>query len=524
MANPTNDATNWMGGSDVPLTGFSWKSGGTRDTTGIILWSDVFLSTNKIGEKLAIVLMDTQGLFDSKTSPADNSRIFALGTLLSSKQIFNIDDVIQENQLQYLQLATDFARLAANDNQKSFKTKPFQRLLFLIRDWSYPDDEPYGFTGGHSYLFNNLKIEENQHESLISVREHIFSSFEDISCFLMPFPGKAVTRSNYDGSWLKMDEDFKDELKILIETLLHPDKLVIKKINNLELTAAELRSYIDVYFRVFQSNEIVEAQSLYEITVTEQINNLIQKAMQTYKENLIKANRLDASNFVAKLNDAHQDSKTIAINQFNNAHKMGSAKIHLKFRNELENKIEQTFSEWKVDAIQNHEKLAAEIKKTQEKEAENERLKQEQLRAYQEHQDTIKEIQRNNETYSQQQLEKYNEISRELNKVKEEKDAYQYIASQLQKFGQSIYELTVTNDLNNLVEQGLQAYKDNFAKPNHPNASNYVEKLNNAHQVAKTIAINQFIKAKKMGNDDHLLKFRNILEKKIEETFSELKN
>ena len=92
-----------MGGKDEPLRGFSWKGGVKRDTSGIIVWSDIFLHEAK-GKKLAIILMDTQGLFDTKTSPTENSRIFALGTLASSIQIFNLNDVIQENQLEYLQV------------------------------------------------------------------------------------------------------------------------------------------------------------------------------------------------------------------------------------------------------------------------------------------------------------------------------------------------------------------------------------------------------------------------------------
>ena len=354
MSNPMNDTANWMGAADVPLTGFSWRSGGTRDTTGIIIWSDVFLATNEIGEKYSIVLMDTQGLFDSETSPADNSRIFALGTLISSVQIFNLNGVIEENQLQYLQLATDFAKLAANDNQQTITTKPFQKLMFLIRDWSYPDDYAYGFTGGNSYLMKNLEIKENQHKSLKSVREYIFSSFENISCCLLPTPGKFVTKVIYDGSWSKMDEDFKDELKILIETLLHPQNLVIKKINNHELTAAELKNYIEVYFQVFQSNELVGAQSLYEITVTEQMNFLIQKGLQTYKEHFFQEDHHDN-----QLNQmVHNVAKMIAIGQFIKAQKMGSTRQHLMFQNQLDNKIEQTFSEWKIDAKIRNEKLA----------------------------------------------------------------------------------------------------------------------------------------------------------------------
>jgi atlastin len=103
--NSLSNSGDWMGGEDDPLTGFSWKSGSVRDTTGIVMWSDVFLHTDDdTGDDLAIILMDSQGLFDSDTTSADNSRILALSLLMSSIQIININDIIQEDQLQYLQV------------------------------------------------------------------------------------------------------------------------------------------------------------------------------------------------------------------------------------------------------------------------------------------------------------------------------------------------------------------------------------------------------------------------------------
>ena len=124
-----------MGEEDESLAGFSWRSGSVRDTTGIIIWNDVFLHTDDdTGEDIAIILMDTQGLFDNETTPIDNSRIFALGTLISSIQVLNLSGVIQEDQLQYLQFATEFANHAVK-NCHSITEKPFQNLMFLIRDW-----------------------------------------------------------------------------------------------------------------------------------------------------------------------------------------------------------------------------------------------------------------------------------------------------------------------------------------------------------------------------------------------------
>lgn len=102
--NPCNTPS-WVGSKDEPLSGFSWKSGVERNTTGIVIWNDIFFHTVDVtGEKLAIVVMDTQGLFDNETTPMENSRIFALSTLISSIQVLNLSNLIQEDQLQYLQV------------------------------------------------------------------------------------------------------------------------------------------------------------------------------------------------------------------------------------------------------------------------------------------------------------------------------------------------------------------------------------------------------------------------------------
>lgn len=74
-----------------------------RDTTGIKIWSDVFLYEDpSTGDEIAIIIMDTQGLFDSETSTEGNARIFSLGTLISSVQVLNLMQIIQEDHLQWV--------------------------------------------------------------------------------------------------------------------------------------------------------------------------------------------------------------------------------------------------------------------------------------------------------------------------------------------------------------------------------------------------------------------------------------
>ena len=67
----------WFEGQDnnglLQLTGFQFKKGRTRETTGIYVCDKVFLVPNdhKSG-KVAVVLMDTQGMFDPESSDTEN--------------------------------------------------------------------------------------------------------------------------------------------------------------------------------------------------------------------------------------------------------------------------------------------------------------------------------------------------------------------------------------------------------------------------------------------------------------------
>ena len=78
--------SDWLADSGAPLKGFSWRGGSERDTTGILMWSEPFVIKTDDGKELAIVLMDTQGAFDSEYTLKDSATVFALSTMTSSIQ------------------------------------------------------------------------------------------------------------------------------------------------------------------------------------------------------------------------------------------------------------------------------------------------------------------------------------------------------------------------------------------------------------------------------------------------------
>lgn len=78
-----SDTDDWLN-MTVPLKKhFQWKSGSAPHTKGIFVWPEPFVIKQKSGE-VAVLLMDTQGIFDYMSSMEENSMIFSLAAISSS--------------------------------------------------------------------------------------------------------------------------------------------------------------------------------------------------------------------------------------------------------------------------------------------------------------------------------------------------------------------------------------------------------------------------------------------------------
>ncbi|XP_055679839.1 atlastin isoform X2 [Lutzomyia longipalpis] len=336
----------WLGSDSEPLKGFSWRGGSERDTTGILMWSDIFLHDYPNGLKVAIILLDTQGAFDSQSTVRDCATVFALSTMVSSVQIFNLSQNIQEDDLQHLQLFTEYGRLALADSGKT----PFQRLQFLVRDWSFPYEAPYGAEGGEMILKRRLEVSDKQHPELQSLRRHIKSCFSKIACFLMPHPGLTVaTNPKFDGRLADITDEFKDSLKELLPQILAPENLVIKEINGQRVRARELIQYFVSYMNIYKGSELPEPKSM--LVATAEANNLtaVAEAKDLYvqlMEDVCGGTKPFLSN--AHLDAEHQRIKEKALHQFSAKRKMGGDEFSEKYREKLDNDLEESFGNFRA--------------------------------------------------------------------------------------------------------------------------------------------------------------------------------
>lgn len=78
--------------------------------------------------KVCVLLMDTQGAFDSQSTVKDCATVFALSLMISSVHVYNIMQNLQEDDLQHLHLFTEYGKIALEDSHET----PFQVTLFFF--------------------------------------------------------------------------------------------------------------------------------------------------------------------------------------------------------------------------------------------------------------------------------------------------------------------------------------------------------------------------------------------------------
>ncbi|CAO1439325.1 unnamed protein product [Diamesa serratosioi] len=340
------DVSNWLGDKNAPLNGFSWKGGLNRTTSGIFIWSEIFLHTTKLGEKIAIILMDTQGVFDNESTTRDNTFIFALSSVLSSVQIYNLQGNIQEDDLQHLQLFTEYGKAALEETGE----KPFQNIMFLVRDWQFPNDAPYGAEGGQMLLDKKLKISPELPEELQSLRIHIKSCFEKTNGFLMPHPGFGLEEQDFSGKLSELRPAFIEQLQVLVPHILAPENLVQKTKNGRKMKVKELLNAFANYIMIFNSDALPTPLGLLEAIA--KANNLAAEtmALEYYSAKLQTISEGKISSIEA-IDQLHDEFISQAVEKFNAEARIGGEKRAVKHRDNLLVKIKKIYKETRAAAL-----------------------------------------------------------------------------------------------------------------------------------------------------------------------------
>ncbi|GMI40169.1 hypothetical protein TrCOL_g2096 [Triparma columacea] len=331
---------------------FDWRGGQERHTTGIWMWSEPFIRLGANGTKLAVYVVDTQGLFDNETTQSLTASIFGLSTLLSSHSIYNVSGRIGEDALQHLALFAEYGRVALKaeeeegededeeeeDSRKKKRSKsplgtPFQKIEFLVRDWqNFTIDEPSSeddFTSMESEMNNYLMevIRSRDASDLAETRQQISECFEKVSAYLLPHPGIPVTRKNFDGDPSKVDPTFLALLDRYVRRVFSAE-LSPKTIHGRTLTSSQLGSYIKAYASIFAGgSEFPEPTTLLKATASANNVNAKMVAVGKYKTEMDAAFGPGSSVFAKaeEFEQHHVACSTAALEMFDNMANFGSS-------------------------------------------------------------------------------------------------------------------------------------------------------------------------------------------------------
>jgi len=332
--------------SERDLVGFHWRGGMERDTTGILMWSKVFLVKTPAGKEVAVALVDTQGSFDKNSTVRDCATIFALSLMTSSVLVYNLFNNIQEDDLQHLHYFTEYGRLALEDSGQI----PFQKLQFLVRDWQYPYEEQYGRDGGANVLKKCLTVDDKMHPELQALRKGLTSCFSEMSNFLMPHPGRHVaTNPNFKGNIKQVDEEFVEHIQAFCPEILSPANLVIKVMGGKEVKAKEIVQYYKSYMEIFKGNTMPEPKSMLEVTI--EANNLV--SLASAKELYLASMESLCGGEKPYINDQvldveHQRIVETALSEFDSRKKLGGEEFSCKYRDQLLQEIEESYNNYKA--------------------------------------------------------------------------------------------------------------------------------------------------------------------------------
>ncbi|CAI5447478.1 unnamed protein product [Caenorhabditis angaria] len=329
---------------DCQLHGFHWRAGVKRDTIGIWLWGEPIMIQSITGEMFAVLLMDTQGTFDNNTTYQQCMTVFALSTIISSVQIYNVVDNIQEDALQHLSLFVEYGRMVME--QPHDFGKPFQNLVFCVRD--FKNAEEYDFGEGGDFLENVLQVNETQPDEIRQVRELLHEYFEDIQCYLLPHPGyKVAERQSFRGHVKDLRPIFREELKKMVPNLIAPHNMKAKMVNGKAVTCRKLVQYFKEYANSFDGESLPEPQSILNANAKLICIEAAHEAKVNYCRGMDRSTYGTRMMPEKKLLEAHIKHGITALNIYDKCPKIGSKEVRSLLLEKLQEDINAELERYK---------------------------------------------------------------------------------------------------------------------------------------------------------------------------------
>lgn len=261
----------WVGHFYEPLVGFKWRpSDFSRNAAEIVVWNDVFLHDDS-ENSYAILLMDTQGVYNSGLSITSVANILALNALFSTFFIYNVEFPMSTDNFESLRLSLEHGKnlldAKVNHEGEDFAAQPFHSFAFLFHDVNRKVDQRWGFNGGSEFVRKYFAAKDFDF--------NVNAAFENIFGFSMPPSGNAMLHKTYDGRFAYLDPEFQVHLQTFISEIFSPHNFKAKAILGREIDVFDYLKGIKVLCTAVKANEIKPEKLTFKFDLDRQLNELI---------------------------------------------------------------------------------------------------------------------------------------------------------------------------------------------------------------------------------------------------------
>lgn len=270
--------------------GFEWRGGMDKVTEGLWLWSTPYVldmggpDAGGPDSKVCVLLLDSQGAFDSKLTKDQSATIFGLTAILSSYQIYNVSKQIQEDTIEnlhyFMECAGSCVRYLESEGGNIHDTALFQHLEFLVRDWANFESD-WDVERCRQQMVEHLAhhVDHARDSTTATALKKMFSS---ISCWMLPHPGIKVNKPTWSGDIHDLDKEFIKFLDIYVGRVFSGD-LSPKTILGKPLTAS---NFVDVVTTLTQSFTGLIPEGVNLATALARSTNLMTKelSVQRYRQ------------------------------------------------------------------------------------------------------------------------------------------------------------------------------------------------------------------------------------------------
>uniref|UniRef100_A0AC34FH59 Guanylate-binding protein N-terminal domain-containing protein n=1 Tax=Panagrolaimus sp. ES5 TaxID=591445 RepID=A0AC34FH59_9BILA len=273
----------WKVNEKTLLNGFEFRGGDIATTKGIWALNHIFVIEQDDGKKVAVSLIDSQGIYDNETPFEDCSTLFSMTCMFSSIMCFNVFTKLQEDKIGNLAVFVQQGKMISENLGGSGKL--FQDLAFIVRDFQYFNEYPEE-NGGQRYIENVLGPAKNK--QLQQNHDELNASCERKLGFVHPRPGNKV-ENGYTLKSADMNPKFVVLVKKMVQTLLPQCQLRIKCIGSTEMYCKDMYRYIPSIVQCFHDNKDFAPQPVHAVNRAHIINLEVERAVKKYEKSMNKA-------------------------------------------------------------------------------------------------------------------------------------------------------------------------------------------------------------------------------------------